>query len=79
MTHQPAYMVADYTPYGIDKNVGCHFLRKKVEEIQPRLFVTGHLHSNTGIYQLGKTTVVSACYVGEDYKPNGKSPIIITV
>ena len=48
---------------------GERFLASKVERVQPRLAVCGHIHSGYGRYALGGTEIINASLVDNDYRP----------
>lgn len=51
--HNPAYGTLDKLPrYG---HCGSHGLRSAVDEIAPRLVLSGHVHENYGLLKLGQT------------------------
>jgi Icc-related predicted phosphoesterase len=58
------------------KKVGSPSLLRKIEELQPKLVVCGHIHSGYGIYKVGNTTVVNAAYVNENYVPANQPTIV---
>ena len=41
------------------KHVGSKELRKYIEQRQPKLVLTGHIHESTGMDKIGKTTIVN--------------------
>ncbi len=57
MHNPPKDTKADMIPGGI--HVGSEQLRKFVEEVQPLLVVTGHIHESAGIDKIGETTVIN--------------------
>lgn len=66
ITHGPARGHADYIPYQ-DAHVGCPDLLSRIEEIQPRLHVCGHIHEGYGASQIGKTLTVNASILDGNY------------
>lgn len=74
MTHGPPHGILDKINRG--KSVGCEELRLRVEEIQPKLHVFGHIHEDYGTKKINKTTYIngSSCDLG--YEPINK-PIVI--
>lgn len=68
LTHQPAWMCGDWSSYG-EENTGSKKLLEKLLEIQPKVHVTGHIHSGVGLYRVGKTLSINASYVNEKYQP----------
>lgn len=67
ITHGPAYGILDHDLRG--RNHGCADLRKRLEIIQPRLHVCGHIHSARGVTTLGRTVMVNAAICDDDYRP----------
>lgn len=67
VTHGPAYGILDHDLRG--RNHGCADLRKRLEAIQPRLHVCGHIHSGRGTAKLGRTVMVNAAICDDDYRP----------
>ena len=70
ITHGPAYGILDQitTPVMGD-NLGCKELQKRIEEINPKVHICGHIHSSQGILDgYGEiTTHINAACLGEDY------------
>lgn len=58
MCHQPPYGVLD-TPSRSDQHAGSHSVRKFIEEVQPLICFTGHMHSSVGIEKIGKTQIIN--------------------
>ena len=74
ITHGPPFGILDETPGG--DFAGCEELRKKVEEIRPRLHVFGHIHSGYGRQEKFGALFVNASNCDEDYLPVNQ-PIIV--
>jgi Icc-related predicted phosphoesterase len=49
--------------------VGSKAMTERLEELQPRLMVCGHIHSGRGVFQLGHTKIVNAAIVNNKYQP----------
>jgi putative phosphoesterase len=49
------------------QHIGSEFLRDMVNEKQPDLVISGHVHEDAGVYTLGKTTVVNPGALCEGY------------
>jgi len=63
VTHGPPHGILDEAQ-GIE-SVGCRELRRRVEQIQPRLHIFGHIHEARGRVDQGGTTFVNAsCFQG---------------
>lgn len=56
ITHVPIYCVMDEL---VEGHVGSRALRKFLDERQPVLWVTGHLHEYSGYVKIGRTVVVN--------------------
>lgn len=68
ITHGPPYGVNDQ-PYGTGSCVGCFDLFDRVNDIQPKLHVFGHIHGGAGRTQFGNGTIfVNASVVNEAYE-----------
>lgn len=82
MCHGPAFGYGDLVrkyQFGPEfENVGSPSMLKRIEEIRPKLFVCGHIHSGYGIKLHGETVMVNASYVNERYVPTNE-PILITL
>ena len=74
ITHGPPFGILDETPGG--DFAGCEELRKKVEDIRPRLHVFGHIHSGYGCAEKFGVRFVNASNCDEDYLPVN-SPIVV--
>lgn len=73
ITHGPPMDVLDRTIFG--KRVGCEELKKKIEQIRPKLHIFGHIHEAYGKLQIFDTTFINASSLNIDYLPLHK-PII---
>ncbi len=62
ITHTPPFGYGDRTIR--DEDVGCADLRKRVEQIKPRLHVFGHIHEAAGWYHNDYTTFINASSAG---------------
>jgi Icc-related predicted phosphoesterase len=49
-------------------NVGCELLRFRVDEIKPKIFVGGHIHSGYGYKFDGNTHFFNASVLNNNYK-----------
>lgn len=49
------------------QNVGSEFLRDVINDTQPDLVITGHVHEDKGVYKVGKTVVVNTGALCEGY------------
>jgi hypothetical protein len=73
-------LVTHCPPYGIldGDNWGCWSLREALDRIQPRYLFCGHVHSDYATLQYGKTTVVNAACLNEQYVYKNK-PVLIEI
>lgn len=70
----------DEEKYPEIEHVGSPSLLKRIDEIQPKLLVTGHIHSGYGMLyrrhgsqaRNEDTIMINASYVDESYKPKNK-------
>jgi Icc-related predicted phosphoesterase len=67
ITHGPPKGIGDFVPRG--ENVGCAWLGKRLEAIQPCLHVCGHIHGGYGVRQIKGTTYINASLCDEGYVP----------
>jgi Icc-related predicted phosphoesterase len=74
--HGPAYGYGDLVKYPNSENVGSPSMLKKIEEIQPKLYLCGHIHEGYGIKKHGPTWMVNASLVNSRYLPTN-SPILV--
>lgn len=65
ISHNPPYGILDF-----DNNVhyGCLDLLKKIERINPRFHLFGHIHANHGIKKILQTTFVNSSLMNEFYE-----------
>ncbi len=57
MTHAPAFDTLDHILNGTP--VGSHAIRKIIDDFEPILAVSGHIHEDIGIKKIGKTICVN--------------------
>lgn len=74
ITHGQVYGILDDVPNGM--RVGCEELYKKIVEIQPKIFVSGHIHYGYGMRDFNGTTFINAASLSESYWYTNK-PIVI--
>ncbi len=65
ITHGPPFGIMDRTHR--NEEVGCEDLLRKVQEIQPKLHVFGHIHEGYGVKQLDGTTYINASVLDVKY------------
>ena len=75
VTHGPAHGKLDYVPYD-GLNVGCEDLLQKIQEIKPKIHVSGHIHSGRGVVFSEGTLYVNASVLNDRYEFRNK-PITI--
>ena len=64
ITHTPPAGILDSA-----ERVGCSDLTARIERLQLRLHVFGHVHASHGTTKQGQTTFVNAAICDEDYHP----------
>ena len=65
ITHGPPYGILDKNRVGF--SAGCPSLKRAVKRIQPKLHVFGHIHEDSGMVKLERTTFLNACvFKGEE-------------
>lgn len=67
VTHGPPYGFGDTCPDG--RKVGSPALATRIDVIQPKLVVYGHIHSGQGTYKIGNSIVANVAHVNEEYRP----------
>jgi len=65
ITHGPPEGILDECPDG--RHVGCPQLRRKLDEISPKLHVFGHIHASAGKDKVFDTVFKNTAILGEDY------------
>lgn len=68
LLHGPPHGIGDFSTYG-NVHTGSPSLLQRIEQVQPRLAVFGHIHSGYGAYRIGETIALNASLVDEQYKP----------
>ena len=76
VVHGPPFGYGDRTVDG--RHVGCPLLLERLNQVRPRLVVTGHVHGARGVYGTPWGVVVNACVMTEGYKPKNR-PIVINL
>jgi Icc-related predicted phosphoesterase len=76
ISHSPAYGCGDKIigPNGFYAGSGS--LRKKIKEIEPKVFICGHIHEGYGAYKIKDTLVYNVSIMNELYKPVNKPRVI---
>lgn len=72
VTHGPSHGTLDWSHYS-KSSAGCEELKKVIEEIKPKLFVCGHVHTSYGVVKRSYGTIhVNASICDEAYEPTHK-------
>lgn len=75
ITHGPPYKIGDMV-YRDRENVGCEDLLNKLKEIQPKVYIFGHIHEGYGTYDnidFPNTKFINASSVNIYYDPINKA------
>lgn len=73
ITHNPPYDILDHSK---NHRIGCPYLKKETQSIQPQYHIFGHAHDNYGKIKLGETTYINATSFDDKYTtPN--HPIVV--
>jgi len=67
ITHGPPKGYGDFT-INDRSHVGCEHLRYRIQEIKPKLHVSGHIHEGAGVIEEGGTTYINASILDERYE-----------
>lgn len=67
ITHGPVNDILDECVDGF--RAGCKLLYKRIVQIKPELFVSGHIHHSYGMHCFNGTTFINASICQEDYQP----------
>jgi hypothetical protein len=65
VSHGPPYGYGDIA-YG--EHHGCPEFTRRIDEIQPKLVVYGHIHCNPGVWTRGKTTLANVSVLDDNYR-----------
>ena len=76
ITHGPPFGKLDYVRYG-NVNVGCEELMKRVEEIEPKIHIFGHIHEGYGYVFDGNTHYINASVLNDRYEYRNKPVNVI--
>lgn len=68
ITHGPAYGFVDTVESRPYYNLGCELLTKRINQIQPKIHVCGHIHSGYGVKTNNNTHFINASVLNERYK-----------
>ena len=67
VTHGPPFGFLDIPGHGVPHNVGCEWLRLRIDELRPKIHVFGHIHGSAGYYFNGHTHFINASVLNERY------------
>jgi Icc-related predicted phosphoesterase len=76
ITHGPPLNILDKVANGA--NEGCENLLKKVNEVNPRVHVFGHIHEGYGSSEISGTRFFNASVLNENYRVTN-SPLVIEI
>lgn len=65
VSHGPPYGYGDLVG---NERVGSQAFLKRIDEIQPKLVVFGHIHCDPGVWTRGKTTLANVTLLDDDYR-----------
>jgi Icc-related predicted phosphoesterase len=65
ITHEPAEGILDWSPRAREDRLGNRTLRKRVDEVAPRLHIFGHCHMAYGSETHGSTVFVNVAICGD--------------
>lgn len=68
LTHGPAWGILDTVTGKRDLNLGCELLTKRIQQIQPKIHVCGHIHTGYGYVFKNGTHFFNASVLDEQYK-----------
>ena len=67
ITHGPAFGYLDDVEGRRGQHLGCELLANRIEEFQPKIHVSGHIHTGHGYYFNGHTHFFNAAVLDERY------------
>lgn len=68
LTHGPAWGILDTVTGRTYDNLGCELLAERIQQIQPKIHVCGHIHSGYGYKFENGTHFFNASVLDEQYK-----------
>lgn len=77
ITHTPVAYKLDWIP-STQEYVGCYDLGRRLEDVRPRLHVSGHIHESFGVDRNLDTTFINASTCNEYYDA-ANEPIVVTI
>lgn len=66
ITHGPAWGILDQLRHG--ESVGCQDLLQRIQQVKPRIHVSGHIHEAYGAQQVGGVHYINASVLDERYQ-----------
>jgi Icc-related predicted phosphoesterase len=66
ITHGPAFGIHDTVING--KHAGCKDLLERIQRVQPKVHLCGHIHEGYGTYKKGTTLFINASILNESYE-----------
>jgi len=73
ITHCPPARIFDMTQDG--DSAGCNRLRDRIEYVNPKIHIFGHIHEGYGVNTFGDTTFINACICDERFAAT-RRPIV---
>lgn len=71
VTHGPPYGILDevetFGSPNIGQHVGCEMLWERIQQVNPKLHIFGHIHEGAGTLKLGNTEFINASQLNEFY------------
>lgn len=80
ITHAPPFGILDQKRKAngdLGESLGCPFLRNRVKEINPKIYIFGHIHEAYGKYTDYKTDYYNVSVLDEYYELTNKYSIIL--
>lgn len=65
ISHGPPYGYGDFVD---GEHVGSKAFLKRIDEIEPKLVVFGHIHPGAGVWTRGKTTLANVTLLDDNYR-----------
>ena len=76
VSHGPPYGYGDYVKWDGER-VGSKAFLERIQQIEPRLVVFGHLHDEHGRWHMGRTTLANLALVNGPYVPVQEPQVFI--
>ena len=65
INHSPPFGVLDWANRGC--HAGCQALAQAVIRVRPRICISGHIHEDAGVSQVGETLYINASVLNKRY------------